>query len=441
MGTMWMLLRWAAAAVAAVTVQKWVVKSVQLERKLAETEAALKVARRERTAERTGRIRAQRELKTALVSKKSSEDANSGAFPMTPIGTVRSCFSTRNGTPRQPLLVTEARSCVVLYPGGIPVEAFEGLGQYSHCWLLYVFHDNTDLQRLWIKPGHRDFKAKIHVPRLQGGKMGVFATRSPHRPCPIGLSVAKIEGVYGGMLLLSGADIVDGTKAEEKPLKMNHLVLLSESGTIPVQAYDSSILTANVLLVWLVPVLDIKPYLPYCDSVSVASAPSWVKAGGSEDVLAMKTVDFSESFIRDLGASWKSMEKYSLYSSPEELQKLLKQVLSRDIRSLNQRERPHTAKLSEVSDIFSKISSDPADLDVEGAGSSDEKELSAQTEKFLQVTRDSCTNGEVLYNLVIEGVNVSYTQDSEGHVVVKACTVLQHLNTPDIRNCRRGFTS
>lgn len=60
MGTMWMLLRWAAAAVAAVTVQKWVVKSVQLERKLAETEAALKVARRERTAERTGRIRAQR---------------------------------------------------------------------------------------------------------------------------------------------------------------------------------------------------------------------------------------------------------------------------------------------------------------------------------------------------------------------------------------------
>ncbi|BBN15468.1 tRNA (adenine37-N6)-methyltransferase [Marchantia polymorpha subsp. ruderalis] len=400
MGTMWMLLRWAAAAVAAVTVQKWVVKSVQLERKLAETEAALKVARRERTAERTGRIRAQRELKTALVSKKSSEDANSGAFPMTPIGTVRSCFSTRNGTPRQPLLVTEARSCVVLYPGGIPVEAFEGLGQYSHCWLLYVFHDNTDLQRLWIKPGHRDFKAKIHVPRLQGGKMGVFATRSPHRPCPIGLSVAKIEGVYGGMLLLSGADIVDGT-----------------------------------------PVLDIKPYLPYCDSVSVASAPSWVKAGGSEDVLAMKTVDFSESFIRDLGASWKSMEKYSLYSSPEELQKLLKQVLSRDIRSLNQRERPHTAKLSEVSDIFSKISSDPADLDVEGAGSSDEKELSAQTEKFLQVTRDSCTNGEVLYNLVIEGVNVSYTQDSEGHVVVKACTVLQHLNTPDIRNCRRGFTS
>ncbi|KAL3680909.1 hypothetical protein R1sor_023865 [Riccia sorocarpa] len=397
--TMWLVVRWAAAAVAAVTVQKWVAKTIQLERKLAETEAALKVARRERSAERTGRIRAQRELKNALLNKKC-EDTNSTAFPMTPIGTVRSCFSTRNGTPRQPLLVTEARSCVVLYPGGIPVEAFDGLGQYSHCWLLYVFHDNTDLQRLWIKPGHRDFKAKIHVPRLQGTKMGVFATRSPHRPCPIGLSVAKIEGVYGGMLLLSGADIVDGT-----------------------------------------PVLDIKPYLPYCDSIPVAAAPSWVKAGGSDDVLAVQTVDFSEKFIHELASSWNLMEKYSLYSSPEEVRRLLKQVLSRDIRSLNQRERPHTAKLSEVSDIISRIASDSPHPVTGENGSDEENSLKEQREKFLELTRDECREGEVLYNLVIEGINVSYTQDSEGHVVVKGCRVLQHLDTPDIRKCRRGFKS
>jgi tRNA (Thr-GGU) A37 N-methylase len=66
----------------------------------------------------------------------------------------------------------------------------------------------------------------------------VFATRTPHRPCPIGLTVAKVEGIKGATLLLSGADLVDGT-----------------------------------------PVLDIKPYLPYCDSVPESSAPSWVQVG------------------------------------------------------------------------------------------------------------------------------------------------------------------
>lgn len=49
------------------------------------------------------------------------------------------------------------------------------------------------------------------VPRLDGGKMGVFATRSPHRPCPLGLSVARVVGVQGRTLVLGGADIVDGS--------------------------------------------------------------------------------------------------------------------------------------------------------------------------------------------------------------------------------------
>lgn len=65
--------------------------------------------------------------------------------------------------------------------------------------------------------------------------MGVLATRSPHRPCPIGISVAKVEAVHGRMLLLSGVDLVDGT-----------------------------------------PVLDIKPYLPYCDNVQGAKVPDWI---------------------------------------------------------------------------------------------------------------------------------------------------------------------
>ncbi len=69
----------------------------------------------------------------------------------------------------------------------IPVGCLEGLEQYSHVWILFVFHCNTDLQRLW-SPSHAadGLKAKVQVPRLNGGRMGVLATRSPHRPAPIG---------------------------------------------------------------------------------------------------------------------------------------------------------------------------------------------------------------------------------------------------------------
>ena len=71
---------------------------------------------------------------------------------------------------------------------GIPGDCLEGLAQYTHCWLLYIFHENTDLGRLWKggKEADRGLKAKVAVPRLNGGRMGVLATRSPHRPCPIG---------------------------------------------------------------------------------------------------------------------------------------------------------------------------------------------------------------------------------------------------------------
>lgn len=139
---------------------------------------------------------------------------------MRPIGTIQSCFSTRyttdtillcyykrllafhetssvcfdrNGTPRQPLLVSLARACLKFDPALVPPASLEGLGEYSHCWILYVFHLNTDIEKLWRKPSQSKLKAKVRVPRLNGERKGVFATRSPHRPCPIGLTVAKVS--------------------------------------------------------------------------------------------------------------------------------------------------------------------------------------------------------------------------------------------------------
>lgn len=424
----------ATIAVSAFTVQEW---RKRLLSRIVELENQLVAAHKERQAERMGRIRGQRELRQALLSSKD-EKAGSASYPMTPIGLIRSCFSTRNGTPRQPMLVTLARASLVLSSKNVAAEALDGLSQYSHCWLIYVFHENTDLPGLWKQPPHKDFKAKVRVPRLDGGKMGVFATRTPHRPCPIGLTVAKIEGIQGATLLLSGADLVDGT-----------------------------------------PVLDIKPYLPYCDAVPDAIAPSWVKAGGDDDVIAMASVDFTEGFSQELAKCWDTMGKQSLYSSWMEFQGLLQQVLSRDIRSLSQRLKPRNAMLSALNEQYlnapQDYSFDPLQNAVDNAESFDQTnaltgldqstsslhgldqstssihgldqstssihfgELSAYDEK---IERDD----KVVYHLVLEGLDVSYTLLEDGKVLVEGAALTKALKPAasrdfDPRNWRHLFSN
>ena len=81
---------------------------------------------------------------------------------------------------------------------GIPHACLEGLEGYSHCWIIYIFHRNTDLQDLW-RPDDRGLKAKVQVPKLNGKRVGVFATRTPHRPNPIGQSSAA--HAFLGLLL------------------------------------------------------------------------------------------------------------------------------------------------------------------------------------------------------------------------------------------------
>ena len=67
----------------------------------------------------------------------------------------------RNGTPRQPLLVPLARACLIFDSARVPPASLEGLGEYSHCWIIYVFHLNTDLEKLWKDPSKSKFKAKV----------------------------------------------------------------------------------------------------------------------------------------------------------------------------------------------------------------------------------------------------------------------------------------
>ncbi|CAH9110367.1 unnamed protein product [Cuscuta europaea] len=331
-----------------------------LEDKLRELEQALKTALENCASERRGRIRAQQALREDL-AKACSNDSDFNSYPMTPIATVQSCFSTRNGTPRQPLLVPLARARLLFNQTRVPPASLEGLEGYSHCWIVYVFHQNTDLEKLWKNPSCSKFKAKVRVPRLKGGRMGVFATRSPHRPCPIGLTVAKVESVCGGAVILSGIDLVDGT-----------------------------------------PVLDVKPYLPYCDSIVGATLPDWVKG---DEVLAVSSINFSEVFSTSLSACWPIMEKKSLYSSSHEFQCLIRQVLSWDIRSVSQRTRPRISTVRP-----------------DGIGGEHNQDLANSADLTMPEEKNedvNSTSSDNMYHLILEGLDISYRIDCSGNVLVE----------------------
>ncbi|XP_057580311.1 tRNA (adenine(37)-N6)-methyltransferase isoform X2 [Hippopotamus amphibius kiboko] len=111
-----------------------------------------------------------------------------------PIGYLESCFSAKNGTPRQPSICSHSRACLRIRKSifNNPEHSLMGLEQFSHVC-------------------HLSCKAKVQPPRLNGAKTGVFSTRSPHRPNAIGLTLAKLEKVEGGAIYLSGIDMIHGT--------------------------------------------------------------------------------------------------------------------------------------------------------------------------------------------------------------------------------------
>jgi tRNA-Thr(GGU) m(6)t(6)A37 methyltransferase TsaA len=118
-----------------------------------------------------------------------------------PIGFIESCYKAKFGTPRQPSIAPASQAILRLTPRPHLQGAFDGLEEFSHIWLIFQFHLNTN----------KTVRAKVHPPRLQGQKMGIFATRSPHRPNALGLSLVRLLRVEPATLYLSGIDLVDGT--------------------------------------------------------------------------------------------------------------------------------------------------------------------------------------------------------------------------------------
>lgn len=143
------------------------------------------------------------------------------AMTLKVIGHIHTDFPTKFGIPRQSGLVDSLRGEIVFEPEYRIPEAVRGLEQFSHVWLVWQF--SGAVRETW--------SPTVRPPRLGGNtRVGVFATRSPFRPNPLGLSSVRLEGIeyrpqQGPVLLVRGADLMDGT-----------------------------------------PIYDIKPYLPYVDS-------------------------------------------------------------------------------------------------------------------------------------------------------------------------------
>ncbi len=193
-------------------------------------------------------------------------------YPFEPIGIIRSCFKEKFGTPRQPGLVKEATAQVEILPPFQHEEAFRELGAFSHIWILFVFHQC--IQSGW--------KATVRPPRLGGNRrVGVFASRSGFRPNPIGQSAVALSSIELGKkrvcLHINGTDLIDGT-----------------------------------------PVLDIKPYLSYADSLPQA------KCGYAQDPpAAVRPVVFPEDAARTCRA---------LESRYPHLKRLITKLLAMDPR-------------------------------------------------------------------------------------------------------------
>src|SRR5690242_18464905 len=106
--------------------------------------------------------------------------------PFLPIGTMKTCFTEKFGVPRQSLMVSEARGILKLNPEPAYRSGLNHLEQFSHVWIVFLFHQHET----------RGWRSTIRPPRIDAPRrVGVFASRSPHRPNPIGLSAVQLDRI------------------------------------------------------------------------------------------------------------------------------------------------------------------------------------------------------------------------------------------------------
>ena len=196
-----------------------------------------------------------------------------------PIGYIQSPFGEKFGAPRQPGLAPSVRSYIELVEPYNDPDALRGIEQCSHLWLIFHFSETA-------KAG---WKPLTRPPRLGGNnKLGVFATRSTHRPNALGLSAVKLESLETigtkRRLVISGADLINGT-----------------------------------------PIIDIKPYIPYADCLAEAQYPGMEQPHVLN--LPVNFLDHAQQFISSLETQ-----------VADELSSLISEVLKQDPRPAYQRD-------------------------------------------------------------------------------------------------------
>lgn len=196
-----------------------------------------------------------------------------------PVGVVHSCFTEKFGIPKQPGLVTSAAGEIELFPEFGRQELVKELDGFSHIWVSFLFHQA-------IKDGWRP---TVRPPWLGGQRrVGVFASRSPHRPNFMGLSVVRLKGIEKRgktiFLTLSGFDMLDQT-----------------------------------------PVIDIRPYLPYSDSINDADS------GYADYELQSNRVVFSKT-AQKFCSQYREKTGRDLYT-------LIEEIIAQDPRPASQKKR------------------------------------------------------------------------------------------------------
>ncbi|MEP4891459.1 MAG: tRNA (N6-threonylcarbamoyladenosine(37)-N6)-methyltransferase TrmO [Aliiglaciecola sp.] len=191
---------------------------------------------------------------------------------ISPIGHINTPYKEKFTIPRQPGLVTAAMGQITFAPGFNSADFIRGIEQFSHLWLVFQFHQTAN----------KSTSPLVRPPRLGGNeKVGVFASRSTHRPNNLGISAVKFEEVIlvnsQSRIVVSGMDLLDNT-----------------------------------------PIIDIKPYIPYSDSIPYAEA-----GYGQTKPQETLAVTFSQS----------AREQLAIYQQQHpRLDILIEQILSQDPR-------------------------------------------------------------------------------------------------------------
>ncbi len=157
------------------------------------------------------------------------DTASPRALNVIPIGHLRTAWASRVEAPRQPAAAADVAGVIELLPGMNLEHAIEDLAGWERIWVIFWFDRNTG------------WRPKVLPPRSSSGRKGVLATRAPHRPNPLGLSVLRLERIEGLRLFVRDVDLLDGT-----------------------------------------PILDIKPYVPYTDA-HPESGQGWLAADPRRD--------------------------------------------------------------------------------------------------------------------------------------------------------------